>query len=690
METDDDTNSYLFTATPEKSYVFKVSALTNTGTTPESELSDPIMTKTKKWGNKFLQGIPTATDPPIYQLPLQYTTKRAKAIIGKFPSKLDAAVTNKVLMVVGATGAGKSTLIDSVANYIMGVDWEDDFRFKLIPEDTALDQVESQTQCITAYTFQNDEDSPLPYNLTVVDTPGFGGLERDRQLVEQIKELFSLPGDEGIDQLHEIGFVTQASQPRLTQTQQYVFDSILSVFGKDVADNIFLMVTSAELNAARAACVPFKDYFKFNNSALFTSNLANDKLYKMFWKIGKKSFEDFFDHFSKLKTCSLQLSSEEMKEREQHQVTFQGLQPQIREMLTKIKELQRERQVLKEHEADNIIANTDFTFCIEVTSTRRKIDLSPGRYTTNCLECNCTCHDGCTHSNENKFKCAAMNKQYEQDATCRVCPGKCSWREHVCNPYKFEIYQETETRTSNELKDKYGLSKSTTTDKLKGAEAVITERITESSQNVLLLIKQTIEDLQRLGGHHIDIEYIDYLIDKEKKKERPSVAALEVVRKQAACEISSRKQKVDDDLRHKMLESGEQLLPLVKAILLPQPDKPYAISVTSNSIRLAWSQPGHASESVQYNKVWYRSYQSDQWNSQSTADTRESALLTGLDPRTFYHVKVQAVSSTRTSPDSEISDLIETLSSPPGKLLELEWKKPANAATEVLYANRFI
>lgn len=35
-------------------------------------------------------------------------------------------------MLVGATGSGKSTLVDGIVNYVMGVSFEDPFRFTLL------------------------------------------------------------------------------------------------------------------------------------------------------------------------------------------------------------------------------------------------------------------------------------------------------------------------------------------------------------------------------------------------------------------------------------------------------------------------------------------------------------------------------------------------------------------------------
>ena len=82
----------------------------------------------------------------------------------------------KVILLLGSTGAGKTTMIHSIANYIMGVHWEDEFRFKLLMEAemSNTSEAHSQTRWITAYTFHRMEGSKLPFTLTIVDTPGFG------------------------------------------------------------------------------------------------------------------------------------------------------------------------------------------------------------------------------------------------------------------------------------------------------------------------------------------------------------------------------------------------------------------------------------------------------------------------------------------------------------------------------------
>ena len=335
-------------------------------------------------------------------------------------------------MVVGATGAGKTTLINGMANYILGVKWDDDFCFKLIDEPNSQDQTVSQT-CMHHCLHLLQRKKVLLFHthtLTVIDTPGFcdtAGIDRDKKIVEQIKELFSIAGDEGIDQLHGIGFVTQAPLARLTPTQRYVFDAILSVFGRDVAGNIFLMITFADgkkppvVDAVKAADVPYQAFFKFNNSALFASKSEDDEFDMMFWKMGANSFKEFFKQFSTAKTQSLQQTREVIQEREKLEAIIQGLQPQIKAGLTKIDVLRQERQILRDHEAA-ILSNKNFTYKVAETK-QRLVYLDPGTYVTNCLVCNYTCHGRCVFADDNdKYCCAAMDEGHGTwSAKCGVC-----------------------------------------------------------------------------------------------------------------------------------------------------------------------------------------------------------------------------------------------------------------------------
>ncbi|KAK3565618.1 hypothetical protein QTP86_012948 [Hemibagrus guttatus] len=116
---------------------------------------------------------------------------------------------------------------------------------------------------------------------------------------------------------------------RLTHTQKYIFEAILSIFGKDIANNITIMVNFADgqkppvLEAIKAADIPCGKkedgthlHFKFNNSALFAQNIDLDdeeNFDEMFWKMGKGSMKRFFTHLEKMETKSLQLTKESSK-----------------------------------------------------------------------------------------------------------------------------------------------------------------------------------------------------------------------------------------------------------------------------------------------------------------------------------------------------------------------------------------
>ena len=75
-----------------------------------------------------------------------------------------------VLLVVGATGSGKTTLINFMVNHLFGIKFEDSYRFKLIHESDNPNQAHSQTQQVTAYRLNHHDIMKFPHTLTIIDT----------------------------------------------------------------------------------------------------------------------------------------------------------------------------------------------------------------------------------------------------------------------------------------------------------------------------------------------------------------------------------------------------------------------------------------------------------------------------------------------------------------------------------------
>ena len=313
-------------------YNFSVTAICGSeGDSNASDLSNPLQTMlppTKLDTSRILARCslvqpPEDGKPAVYILPLSVEYEDSRSQLRKFVINLGEkgmqlqgkfkTVPEKVIMVVGSVGSGKTAMVNAMINHVVGVQWKDDFRLKMIHElssnqgaETIGNQAHSRTQFVSCYTLPYMEGFKIPYNLTIVDTPGFGdtrGIKHDKVITEQIRRFFNAKWSEGIDHVDAICFMDQRTgNPSVTATQQYVLGRILAMFGKNMK-NVFVLSIFADGQEPRALSAMLEagiledkgKFFKFNNSALFFANSGEndeDNFDRMFWRMGINIFQE--------------------------------------------------------------------------------------------------------------------------------------------------------------------------------------------------------------------------------------------------------------------------------------------------------------------------------------------------------------------------------------------------------------
>ena len=182
------------------------------------------------------------------------------------------------------TGAGKTTMIDSLINFLLGVNFYDKFRYKLIDEREIQKktggQTKSQTHKATTYHIPNDwiqnrqsrfrDDR---YCINIIDTPGYGdtsGPQRDAFIFAQITNTFKI-----IEHLDYVFLVNKATDNRLAASLKFVYEQIQNMFAKDTIDRFIVMCTFSDgkdplaKQAIEKSNFKIEKYFKFNNSPIF-------------------------------------------------------------------------------------------------------------------------------------------------------------------------------------------------------------------------------------------------------------------------------------------------------------------------------------------------------------------------------------------------------------------------------------
>ncbi|XP_019961256.2 verrucotoxin subunit beta-like isoform X2 [Paralichthys olivaceus] len=255
--------------------------------------------------------------PYIYKLPLT----EVDVNIGecrRFNFGKEGLRRNRSIILLEVPGSETSTLINGMINYIVGVEWKDNFRFKLIDEAQLSCQVKGQTSEVVEYKINHQDGFKIDYSLTIVDIAVEGRPQ---------KYLYNLStAEQGVKEINAVCIVAPAALTQLTQRQKYFLKRFLSCIKNNVAENVRVLVTFADgrrppvleaISAAGVPCPKAEDglplHFKFNNSALFANNKSsaaastseddeNANYDQMFWNVGTKSMKMFFDTVNEMES----------------------------------------------------------------------------------------------------------------------------------------------------------------------------------------------------------------------------------------------------------------------------------------------------------------------------------------------------------------------------------------------------
>ena len=426
----------------------------------------------------------------------------------------------RTILIVGETGSGKSTLVNAMANWAAGVGYDDAVRYRIVKE-PVQDQAFSQTQKVTKYMVACEKYS---FVLRLIDTPGFGdtsGVERDEQITQNVYETLQKE-----EEIHAVCFVAAASSPRLTVTQHYIISKVLTMFGADAVENIFLLATFADgrkaqvLEAVQAAGFPYdpERCFHFNNSALYASAEDRNEYSRNFWNMGTDSLDRFFGLLAHKEPFNLTLTKDVLETQKKLQNYVVSITPQVMIGLSKMDNLTQVLQDIKLNRA-KIDENANYEYEETVPKVEKK-EKAAGTWNTQCMKCIYDCHHDC--EKQDKKMCYVM----DDDDRCTVCPNKCHHSDHANLDYYFEWGVKVVTLEYDMKKLQLGSAKAGLSRSEALKEQVLSEmdKVYATVHRLMTSIHEAHTKLDAIALRPTNLQFADYvklLIEQEKLHKRP-------------------------------------------------------------------------------------------------------------------------------------------------------------------------
>ncbi|RXN13369.1 stonustoxin subunit beta-like protein [Labeo rohita] len=453
---------------------------------------------------------------------------------------------HKTILLVGETGTGKTTLIDTMINYMLDVKRKDKVWFEITDDQSDRTQQHTQTTIITVYEFYLQES---PIDLTIIDTPGYGntdGVEFDKQIAVSLLSLSK--STKGIHEIDAVCLVIYATQNRLSYRTMYIFDAVQSLFGRDIAENIVLLFTRSDgappknaLTAVKEAqikcAVNYKNqpvFFLFDNCQSDEADEEYEITQKQSWYRSFRGMTGLFEFLDTIKPKSLVMTRDVLQQQKQLEAAVSNLHLHVQMMGLKQNELKQTQEVLEQNK-EHVKDNKNFEYEVKVPYKEKvDIDHSKAKMATCCTVCeeNCVYPDSGWVRNRSWFN--AMKNDH-----CTVCTNKCHYSKHVKGAKIYVTKTKIEKRTYEDLKKKY-------VDKIGDGVFVakkLEEELQELEKEKIKLVNEAFDCVEMLQKITLNIDsliilqHIDFLTEKLKEVNEPEKAqTLENIKKTAGKE----------------------------------------------------------------------------------------------------------------------------------------------------------
>jgi len=375
----------------------------------------------------------------------------------------DKTKPHKTILMVGETGSGKTKLINTMINYMLDVQREDEVWFEITDDQSDQTSVHSQTSIITVYGFYLQESKT---DLTIIDTPGYGdtrGVEKDKEIAVSLLSL-CFKCDDCIQKVNAVCLAIKATQTRLSDRERYILDAVQSLFGRDIDENIVLLFTHSRGAIPKNVLTAVKEdkikcavndenqpvYFLFDNCQSDTGDDEGNIMLKQSWDLSFTGITGFFKFIDNINPKAVKMTQHVLEERQQLEAKISDIKSHIQEIDRKQNELKQTQEDLEKHK-QAVEESKNFEYEVDVKyKMKADIDFSKAWLAVCCPVCEENCHyPGCWWITPLSW-CHVM-----KDYHCTVCTNKCHYSKHVKEAKIYVTKTKKEKRTDEDLKKKY-------------------------------------------------------------------------------------------------------------------------------------------------------------------------------------------------------------------------------------------